>query len=139
MWRTSPDCHSFFYDVKSYSHKTSRVEWKCHEMSICPICITNEGRAYKYTSQEAKIIVHDRSKQGETFSGVWVQLRISDPRVLESSGPLCASMLSLNSRLHSSRKIYLFVVTGWASCCSLLINVSSQIIIRYTCDVLFTH
>lgn len=36
-------------------------------MNICSMCTTNEERDYKCTSQEAKIIVYDESKQGESF------------------------------------------------------------------------
>ena len=36
-------------------------------MIICPICTTDEERACKYKSQEAKIMVNDEPKKGETL------------------------------------------------------------------------
>ena len=49
------------------SHESLGVKKKCHEMNICPICTTNEERAYKYTSQEVQIIGYDGSKEGDLF------------------------------------------------------------------------
>ena len=68
-------------------------------MNICLIYTSNEGRAYTYKSQEAKINVHNGSKEGETFSALmffilrskslFIQLFKNPKRLLVRTSTFC--------------------------------------------------